>query len=70
MTTVGDRVELDYTSDRYTNLKRGDRGTVVLIDSLGITHVKWDNGSNLGMVPEAGDRFHVVEEGSWPTTTA
>jgi len=55
----GDRIELVSTSDPYTNLKPGDRGTVSLIDSQGTVHVQWDNGSTLGMVP-GEDAFRVV----------
>lgn len=59
-TLVGKRVRLDYTSDRYTQLRSGDLGTVTSIDHLGTVRVKWDNGSNLGLVEDAGDRFSVV----------
>jgi len=51
MFSVGDRVELVFTSDTYTSLKPGDKGTITLIDSLGTIHVKWDNGSSLGIIP-------------------
>ena len=47
----GDRVRLISTSDRYTKLLHGDRGTVRLIDSMGTVHVDWDSGSKLGLVP-------------------
>lgn len=59
-TLVGKRVRLDYTSDPYTNLRAGDLGTVEHIDDLGTVRVKWDSGSNLGLVRDAGDRFSVV----------
>lgn len=53
MTTnlIGRRVRLNSTTDPYTNLRRGDEGTVVLVDDWGTVHVKWDNGSSLGLVP-------------------
>jgi len=51
MAETGDRVELIHTSDEFTNLKRGDLGTVGLIDDAGTVHVNWDNGSSLGLVP-------------------
>ena len=60
MAKLGDRVELVYTSDPYTNLKRGDRGEVTFIDGLGTVSIKWDNGSTLGMIP-GEDVFKVVE---------
>lgn len=28
----------------------GTLGTVVAVDAIGTIHVKWDNGSNLGLV--------------------
>lgn len=58
----GQRVELISTSDPYTRLRPGTRGTISLVDSLGTVHVNWDNGSRLGMIEEDGDRFRVVEE--------
>lgn len=47
----GQRVELVATSDPYTRLSRGDRGTVLSVDALGTVHVAWDCGSLLGLVP-------------------
>lgn len=56
----GDRVELEHTSDPYTSLEPGDRGTVT---GTGIVPaevtggrperqvwVDWDSGSNLMMI--------------------
>ena len=47
----GDRIQLVSTTDSFTNLKPGDKGTVRLIDDLKTVHINWDNGSSLGMVP-------------------
>jgi hypothetical protein len=55
----GDRVELIYTDDEYTNLKPGALGTVRHIDSLGTVHVEWDSGAHLGMIP-GHDRIEKV----------
>jgi hypothetical protein len=44
-------VELVHTSDPYTQLKPGDKGTVQFTDDLGTLHVRWDSGSSLGLVP-------------------
>jgi hypothetical protein len=64
---AGDRVELVHTDDQYTRLKPGDRGTVqqVLPPQGQIVNwtqvfVDWEDGSNLIMIPEAGDRLKVV----------
>jgi hypothetical protein len=54
---VGDRVRLVRTLDEFTRLTPGALGTVTYIDSMRTVHVKWDDGSSLGMVAEAGDQF-------------
>lgn len=56
----GKRIELIYTSDPYTNLKPGDRGTVDFVDDMGTIHVNWDNGSTLGLVP-GEDKFRIID---------
>jgi hypothetical protein len=60
MAKEGDRVELVRCSDPYTRLKPGEQGTVCLVDAMGTTHVDWDSGSNLGMIP-GEDVFRVIE---------
>lgn len=57
---VGQRVRLVSCSDPYTLLKAGEEGTVKFIDDWGTVFVNWDNGSSLGMIEEAGDRFEVI----------
>jgi Domain of unknown function (DUF4314) len=37
---IGDRVELIHTSDPYTRLTPGTRGTVTFIDDRGTVHVR------------------------------
>lgn len=59
---VGKRVRFMRSSDGHTKLVWGDEGVVTHIDALGTVHIKWDNGSSLGMITEAGDRFQVVYE--------
>lgn len=56
---VGRRVRLISTSDPYTRLEPGTLGTVRLVDDMGTVHVKWDDGSSLGLVPRE-DRFEYV----------
>ena len=56
---VGRRVRLVATSDAYTSLRSGSEGTVTLVDDIGTVHVKWDDGSRLGLI--AGeDRWTVL----------
>lgn len=57
---LGKRVRLDASTDPYTNLRKGSEGTVEFIDATGTVFVKWDEGSSLGLVREAGDRFTVI----------
>jgi hypothetical protein len=60
---LGDRVELIFTNDPYTQLRPGDRGTVTGIfrtprDAPDVqVHVAWDSGSTLTMLPDAGDQL-------------
>lgn len=61
---VGARVELLRCGDPWTQLRPGARGEVVLVDAtLGTLHVRWDDGSTLGLVPnEDSWRVLSVEE--------
>ena len=57
---VGTRVELDFMDDVQAP-PVGTRGEVDWVDDVGTVHVKWDNGSYLGLI-SGTDRFHVVKE--------
>ena len=57
----GKRIELISTTDPYTELKPGDRGTVDFVDDMGTIHVNWDNGSQLGLVP-GEDQYQLLED--------
>lgn len=46
---AGTRVELISMNDPYTDLKSGEKGTVIYVDSLATIHVQWDCGSTLGI---------------------
>lgn len=69
---VGDRVEfLGWGNpDPYSDLTPGEKGTVSLVDDFGTVHVRWDNGSRIGLVQRAmnndptfrADRFRVIGE--------
>jgi hypothetical protein len=56
----GDRIELDYCDDPYSQLRPGDQGTVRFVDGVGTVHTDWDSGSRLGLNAEGGDRFHKI----------
>ncbi len=47
---VGTRVSLIYMNDPYTKLEPGTQGTVEFVDDMATVHVRWDNGSRLGVV--------------------
>ncbi len=64
---IGKRVRFLRSSDPYTKLEYGDEGVVTSVDDLGTVHIKWDNGSTLGMITEEGDRFQIVKT-ELPTT--
>jgi len=57
---IGKRVRLIHTNDRYTKLKAGDEGIIVSVDGMETRHIKWDNGSNLGLIPGV-DKWEVIE---------
>lgn len=55
----GQRVQLIYTDDPYTELRAGDKGIIDHIDDIGTVHVHWDNGSTLGLIP-GKDLFRIL----------
>ena len=59
-TLVGRKVRLIKCTDKFTELAPGTTGTVQTVDSLGTLHVAWDDGSQLGLVEDAGDRWKLL----------
>ncbi len=62
----GDRVRLIYTSDEFTKLRSGATGTVTryqkdIMDEYDQLHVAWDEGSRLGLIPQSGDQWEIIE---------
>lgn len=57
----GDRVRLLFCDDQWTKLTPGTKGTVSFVDIRGTVHVKWDDGSSLGLIPGV-DSFQIVTE--------
>jgi hypothetical protein len=49
--TPGQRIKLIYMSDPYTSLSDGATGTFKGYDGMGNLLMKWDNGSNLSLIP-------------------
>lgn len=60
MVKVGDRVECICMDDPQA-IPAGTRGTVYHIDGMGTIHVRWDNGSGLGLIPGV-DQYKVIKE--------
>ena len=58
----GTRIELIHMEDAQA-VPSGTKGTVRLVDDMGTIHMKWDNGSTLGLIPEA-DSFRKIKEES------
>lgn len=56
----GRRVRLVHCADPWTRLPPGTEGTVSIVDDMGTLHVAWDDGSRLGLVADAGDRWEVL----------
>jgi Domain of unknown function (DUF4314) len=60
----GDRVILIATTDPYTRLATGTRGTVTGRDDLhGQIRIAWDDGSTLSMLPAEGDQIRLIRPG-------
>lgn len=55
------RVILKNMDDKFTNLKRGDKGTIKFTDDMGQIHVKWDNGSTLALIPGVDD-YEILDD--------
>ena len=59
---VGDRIELVFINDTWTELKPGDKGTVNKIDeNQEIIWVDWDNGEQLALLIGI-DKFKVIKK--------
>lgn len=54
------RVMLKHTTDTWTKLRPGAKGTVMREDRYGI-HVKWDSGSTLSLLTGI-DRWEEIDE--------
>jgi hypothetical protein len=68
---TGQRIVLVHTDDPFTDLRPGDKGTVTTFDPhQQMVAVSWDNGSELSMCLDAGDRIRVLAEPAEPGPVA
>jgi hypothetical protein len=69
--TPGDRVELVATSDPYTRLRPGDRGTVTSVTDRPEPTIdpQWDDGSTLAILPDASDQVRLLPNDADPPAT-
>ena len=54
----GKRIKCISMNDPHP-IAEGTEGTVELVDDMGTIHVKWDNGSRLGLVPDE-DKYELI----------
>ena len=59
--TIGTKVKLIKMYDFYNDLATGEEGIITSVDDLGTLHIKWKNGSTLGLVVGV-DEFEIIEE--------
>ena len=57
---IGTKVKLIKMYDFYNDLATGEEGIITSVDDLGTLHIKWENGSTLGLVVGV-DEFEVIE---------
>jgi len=57
----GKKIKLIRCNDPYSKMPYGLTGTVRMVDAMGTVHVNWDNGSSLGLCPDDGDDFEIIE---------
>ena len=55
----GKRIKLIKMFDPYP-VPDGTLGTITHTEDIGTIHVRWDNGSNLGVVPDT-DKYEILD---------
>lgn len=61
----GKRIRLIYCGDPYTQLKSGLEGTITMVDAVGTLHVRWDDGHQLGLIPDE-DKYELIADSPDP----
>jgi hypothetical protein len=57
---AGDRVRLIAMVDDPDPVPPGTEGTIDAVDGAGTRHVRWDNGREIGLIPDA-DQYELIE---------
>ncbi len=59
---IGDRVELMNTTDSWTKIEKGSKGTVVKIEEdQELIWINWDNGEKIALI-DGIDKFKFVKK--------
>ncbi len=56
---IGKRVLLIYMEDNFA-VPPKTKGTITNVDDMNVIHVKWDNGSTLGLLPDL-DKYVILD---------
>ena len=60
----GKRIRLVRCLDEHRGLAVGDTGVVEYVDANGTRHVRWDDGSQLGLVPGIDEWEEITAHGA------
>jgi hypothetical protein len=60
MARHGDRIRLISTSDTHVMVSPGTEGTVDYVDAVGTVHVRFDDGTKLGLIADE-DAFELIQ---------
>ena len=56
---IGKRIKMLYMEDNFP-VPPNTMGTIKNIDDMNVSHVKWDNGSTLGVLPDI-DKYVILD---------
>ena len=56
---IGKKIKIIYMEDNFP-VPPNTTGTIVGVDDMNVIHVKWNNGSTLGVLPDV-DKFIILD---------